>query len=155
MLRSELGKKGGRHRRARQGYDQARGVEGPHLGERSPHVAPGGVVGKGWSTGRRRISGPRRDEHSPHELALSNLPRPFQEGRRQAAARRILLELIDTLPDAYRQAMRLRVLDDLSYAEVAENMNLPVKTVYTKIHKGKRALSHGLKERGLASTLRN
>ncbi len=70
-------------------------------------------------------------------------------------ARRILRELIEALPEAYRQALRLKVLDDLSYAEVAESLNLPVKTVYTRIHKGKRALSTELKERGLGSGLLN
>jgi len=64
--------------------------------------------------------------------------------------RRILSDLIESLPEANREALRLRVLDDLSYEEVAGMLTLPIKTVYTRFHRGKRLLLLALKEKGLA-----
>lgn len=63
--------------------------------------------------------------------------------------REILTELIAQLPQAYREALRLRVLEDLSYDEIAQKMNLPMNTVSTKIHKGKKLLAVILREKGL------
>jgi RNA polymerase sigma-70 factor (ECF subfamily) len=72
-----------------------------------------------------------------------------QEGKR------ILSDLINQLPAAYRRAVQLRILDDLGYEEIADEMKLPIKTVYTKIHKGKNLLINFLKEKGLAKSLYN
>jgi RNA polymerase sigma-70 factor (ECF subfamily) len=49
--------------------------------------------------------------------------------------------MIEGLPQAYREALRLRVLGDLTYEEIAAEMHLPVNTVSTKIHKGKKLLA--------------
>ena len=64
-------------------------------------------------------------------------------------AREILSKLIDKLPEAYREAIRLRVLEDDSYEEIAEKLKVPLNTASTKIHKGKKLLSMLLKEKGL------
>lgn len=64
-------------------------------------------------------------------------------------ARQILSDIINRLPDAYRETLRLRVLEDLSYEQIASRMQLPLNTVSTKIHKGKKLLANILKERGL------
>ncbi len=63
--------------------------------------------------------------------------------------RQILAELIQRLPDAYREALRLRVLEDQSYEEIAIKLGLPLNTVSTKIHKGKRLLAAILKDQGI------
>jgi RNA polymerase sigma-70 factor (ECF subfamily) len=55
-------------------------------------------------------------------------------------ARKIVHEMIEKLPLAYRDVLKLRVLKDFSYEEIAEEMNLPLNTVSTKIHKGKKLL---------------
>lgn len=65
-------------------------------------------------------------------------------------AREIVMELIGRLPEAYREALRLRVLEDFSYEEIAEAMKIPLNTVSTKIHKGKKLLALLLKEKGLS-----
>jgi len=59
--------------------------------------------------------------------------------------REILYKFIERLPTAYREAMRLRVLEDFSYEEIAVRMKLPLPTVSTKIHKGKKILAESLK----------
>jgi RNA polymerase sigma-70 factor, ECF subfamily len=65
-------------------------------------------------------------------------------------ARQILSDLIGRLPEAYRETLRLRVLEDLSYEQIAAKMQMPLNTVSTKIHKGKKLLASILKEKGLA-----
>lgn len=63
--------------------------------------------------------------------------------------RRILHSLIDSLPEVYREAMRLRVVEDRSYEEIARQLKLPLNTVSTKIHKGKKLMAQLLKEKGV------
>lgn len=58
---------------------------------------------------------------------------------------RIVGKLIDELPDAYRDVLKLRVLHDLSYEQIAGQMQLPINTVSTKIHKGKKLLQAACK----------
>ncbi|MBI3655069.1 MAG: RNA polymerase sigma factor [Acidobacteria bacterium] len=62
--------------------------------------------------------------------------------------REIMHHLIDELPDAYREAVRLRAIEDLSYEEVAERLEISYNTASTKIHKGKRILMEKLKNLG-------
>ena len=64
--------------------------------------------------------------------------------------REILTAAINRLPEVYREAIRLRIMEDLAYDEIATRLKLPVNTVSTKIHKGKKILANILKERGLA-----
>ena len=64
--------------------------------------------------------------------------------------REIVGEVIERLPVAYRETLRMRILQDLSYEEIAAKLKLPLNTVSTKIHKGKKLLAAILKERGLA-----
>jgi RNA polymerase sigma-70 factor (ECF subfamily) len=63
--------------------------------------------------------------------------------------REILLEILEKLPLAYRDVLKLRVLQDLSYEEIARQTGLPINTVSTKIHKGKKFLAMILKDKGL------
>jgi len=89
-----------------------------------------------------------RTIREPFELADGSQSSPdYQYSMKEA--RQILLDLIGRLPAAYREALRLRVLEDLSYEEIAERTGLPINTVSTKIHKGKKLLAMILKEKGL------
>jgi RNA polymerase sigma-70 factor, ECF subfamily len=54
--------------------------------------------------------------------------------------RHLVRKMIERLPMTYRDVLRLRVMDDLSYKEIAQEMKLPLNTVSTKIHKGKKLL---------------
>lgn len=58
---------------------------------------------------------------------------------------RMVGKLIDELPEAYRDVLKLRVLQDLSYEQIAGQMQLPINTVSTKIHKGKKLLQAACK----------
>jgi RNA polymerase sigma-70 factor (ECF subfamily) len=62
--------------------------------------------------------------------------------------REILRNLISMLPQAYRSVLELRVLEDKSYEDIAEDLKIPINTVSSRIHKGKKLLSEIMKARG-------
>jgi RNA polymerase sigma-70 factor (ECF subfamily) len=81
-------------------------------------------------------------EHTPEQL----LTRATLDADLQAA--------LDALPDSFRQAVWLRDVEDLSYAEIAQVLAVPIGTVMSRISRGRRALYEGLQERRSASARR-
>lgn len=53
-------------------------------------------------------------------------------------------EAIAQLPDNYRDVVYLRYIEDLSYQQIAESLNLPVSTVETRLFRGKKQLQKNL-----------
>lgn len=49
-------------------------------------------------------------------------------------------EAIDRLPEGQREVLQLRLVDDLSYAEIAEALDIPIGTVRSRIHSAVAAL---------------
>src|SRR5688572_15036428 len=47
---------------------------------------------------------------------------------------------IDSLPDAFRQAVWLRDVEEFSYAEIAQMLDIPAGTVMSRISRGRRML---------------
>jgi RNA polymerase sigma-70 factor, ECF subfamily len=47
---------------------------------------------------------------------------------------------VDALPDAFRQAVWLRDVEEFSYAEIAEMLGIPPGTVMSRISRGRRML---------------
>lgn len=47
---------------------------------------------------------------------------------------------IDGLPDAFRQAVWLRDVEEFSYAEIADMLDVPIGTVMSRISRGRRML---------------
>ena len=47
---------------------------------------------------------------------------------------------VETLPDAFRQAVWLRDVEEFSYAEIAKMLMIPVGTVMSRISRGRRLL---------------
>jgi len=54
---------------------------------------------------------------------------------------------LDALPEAFRQAVWLRDVEELSYAEIAGVLDVPIGTVMSRISRGRRALFEGLQAR--------
>ncbi|HTL45862.1 MAG TPA: sigma-70 family RNA polymerase sigma factor [Vicinamibacterales bacterium] len=81
-------------------------------------------------------------EHTPEQL----LTRATLDVDLQAA--------LDALPDAFRQAVWLRDVEELSYAEIAQVLQVPIGTVMSRISRGRRALYEGLQERRGATARR-
>jgi len=79
-------------------------------------------------------------EYSPEEL----LTRATLDVDLQAA--------LDSLPDAFRQAVWLRDVEELSYAEIAQVLDVPIGTVMSRISRGRRALYERLQAAGLRET---
>jgi RNA polymerase sigma-70 factor (ECF subfamily) len=53
---------------------------------------------------------------------------------------RVLLLLAGQLPDGYREPLLLKALQDLSYREIGEILDLPETTIETRIARGRRML---------------
>ena len=51
-----------------------------------------------------------------------------------------LKEALDELPDAFRQAVWLRDVEEFSYAEIARMLDVPIGTVMSRISRGRRQL---------------
>lgn len=47
---------------------------------------------------------------------------------------------VDELPDAFREAVWLRDVEEFSYAEIAQMLNIPAGTVMSRISRGRRML---------------
>lgn len=58
---------------------------------------------------------------------------------------------LDALPDAFREAVWLRDVEELSYADMANVLGIPIGTVMSRISRGRRALFEALQStRGTA-----
>ena len=64
-----------------------------------------------------------------------------------------ILQAIEDLPEQFRLAVLLSDVEDFSYAEMAEIMGVPLGTVMSRLHRGRKALQKRLwdiaKERGI------
>lgn len=83
------------------------------------------VVDQAAETPRFGMAGP---VDSPEAILLRNTLTPDL----QAA--------IDDLPDAFREAVWLRDVEEFSYAEIAEMLSVPAGTVMSRISRGRRML---------------
>ena len=57
-----------------------------------------------------------------------------------------ILEAIDELPEQFRMAVVLSDIEGFSYAEMAEIMDVPMGTVMSRLHRGRKALQKRLWE---------
>jgi len=51
-----------------------------------------------------------------------------------------IVTAVEGLPAAYRQTVMLADVQGWSYKEIAENLNVPIGTVMSRLHRGRRAL---------------
>ncbi len=57
-----------------------------------------------------------------------------------------LLKRLETLPEKYRTLLRLKYLEDYSYQEIAEMLDLPVDLVRSRLFEGRRILREGMQK---------
>jgi RNA polymerase sigma-70 factor (ECF subfamily) len=62
-------------------------------------------------------------------------------------------EAIESLPDAFRIAVLLADVEGFSYKEIAEITDVPIGTVMSRIHRGRKALQKALSTYGAAHGL--
>lgn len=70
-------------------------------------------------------------------------PTPEEEVIRKAEAGRIQFA-IEAIPEPFREAVILRDMEDLSYAEIAEVTGVPVGTVMSRLSRGRSILAKAL-----------
>ena len=59
-----------------------------------------------------------------------------------------LKTIVDGLKEPYRQIVRLRYYDDLSYEEIAARLNIPLGTVKIRLSRAKDLLAAIVKKKG-------
>ena len=98
----------------------------------------------------------RHDGRSPVDVDSDAVERAANDGPADQSPEQILTRrtldadlqaALDALPDAFREAVWLRDVEELSYAEMAKVLAVPIGTVMSRISRGRRALSEGLKAR--------
>ncbi|MEA2433830.1 MAG: polymerase sigma-70 factor, subfamily [Actinomycetota bacterium] len=57
-----------------------------------------------------------------------------------------IIDALDDLPEQFRMAVVLSDVEDFSYAEMAEIMDVPLGTVMSRLHRGRKALQKRLWE---------
>ncbi|HUP18322.1 MAG TPA: sigma-70 family RNA polymerase sigma factor [Gemmatimonadota bacterium] len=55
---------------------------------------------------------------------------------------------IDALPDAFRELIVLRDLEGFTYRECSDLLTIPIGTVMSRLHRGRRSLAEGLRAYG-------
>jgi len=105
----------------------------------------------------------RQDGRSPVDVDSDAVERASSDGASDPSPEQILTRqtldadlqaALDGLPEAFRQAVWLRDVEELSYAEMAQVLDVPIGTVMSRISRGRRALSQGLKARRAAAGAR-
>lgn len=80
-------------------------------------------------------------EFAPLATRKDMQPEEYYERRETQA---LVRQAVSELPDKYRLPLVLRYLEDLSYREIAETMDLPLTTIETRLYRGKALLQKRL-----------
>jgi RNA polymerase sigma-70 factor (ECF subfamily) len=83
---------------------------------------------------------PKFDDTGHREEAQFECPIKFEDTLQQNQTAKIVRELIDRLPDNYRNVILLRDIEELSTIEVAEIMGLSEANIKTSLHRARSAL---------------
>jgi RNA polymerase sigma-70 factor, ECF subfamily len=96
---------------------------------------------------RRRLA--QRREVSDDQLADSADPCATPEQRAvQSEAREALQQILDAMPDDFRSAFVLFEMEQLSIAEIATTLDLPVGTVSSRIFRARRFFERAVQRQG-------
>jgi RNA polymerase sigma-70 factor (ECF subfamily) len=97
----------------------------------------------------RRDSGRDPVEVDSERVELSSQADPGAGPEQQLLREALDADLqaaVDSLPEAFREAVWARDVDEFSYAEIAEMLRIPVGTVMSRISRGRRMLYERLHE---------
>jgi RNA polymerase sigma-70 factor (ECF subfamily) len=98
----------------------------------------------------------RHDGRNPVDVDSDAVERAVSDGPSERSPEQILTSAtldadlqaaLDALPEAFRQAVWLRDVEELTYAEMAGVLDVPIGTVMSRISRGRRALLEGLQAR--------
>ena len=82
---------------------------------------------------------------SPLTVPRDIHPEEYYERREM---RELVRQAVAELPDKYRLPIILRYMEDLSYREIAEILDLPITTIETRLYRGKALLQKRLHAKG-------
>ncbi|MEO8520261.1 MAG: sigma-70 family RNA polymerase sigma factor [Acidobacteriota bacterium] len=91
----------------------------------------------------------RHDGRSPVDVDSEVVEQAAGDATREFSPEQILTRAsldadlqaaLDALPDAFRQAVWLRDVEELTYAEIADVLDVPMGTVMSRISRGRRSL---------------
>lgn len=85
----------------------------------------------------------RRSPHLPLDAA-ADAATGFPPVQEQGLRHRDLLRALETLPEEQRSVVLLVSVEDLSYAEVAETLKIPVGTVMSRLSRGRERLRQAM-----------
>ena len=81
-----------------------------------------------------------------NESAVADAASDVEHVLGQSDARRLVNRALDALPLEYREVIVLRELEDLSYKEIADVMEIPIGTVMSRLARARKALLSILRE---------
>lgn len=90
------------------------------------------------------------DPDMPPRQILDPKPGPAAVAERRELQERVW-NALGRLPDNHREILVLRDYQDLSYAEIAESLKIPVGTVMSRLHRARKALRDVLLEEEIPS----
>lgn len=93
---------------------------------------------RGW--GRTESLGPRPEEEGPERQIASDGP-GADHGTDSREARALVSAALERLDDDHKQILLLRDVEDLSYEEIADILELPRGTVKSRIHRARAELA--------------
>jgi RNA polymerase sigma-70 factor (ECF subfamily) len=90
---------------------------------------------------RARTDAFRRQGRSPRTVEMADEGGPAVPPPQEAAAASSdLAGAVAALPETFRAAIVLRDIEDLSYADIARILEVPIGTVMSRIHRGRALL---------------
>lgn len=93
---------------------------------------------------KKKIEPERLDDVPPSEYANVVPMRPsFNEGEDLLDT---LLKRLELLPEKYRTLLRLKYMEDLSYQEISEMLDLNIDIVRSRLFEGRRLLREGMEK---------
>ena len=79
------------------------------------------------------------------KVPAANTPTP-EESIINSQQRMQIERFMESLPEQYRQLFRLRFLEEYSYEEIAEKLQMPMGTVKTRIHRARERMCRMIAE---------
>ena len=110
-----------------------------HLGERADHVVLGQPLEEGDYFLYNRLESTLGDENPDEERVIERL------------SQNAVVEALAEVPHDFRDAIVLVDIGEFSYADAAQILDIPVGTVMSRLHRGRRILKQRLAERAVAA----